>query len=83
MLEEKVIFEKLELDKNSIIFVQMANVILKDQVEITRTTHRMSFSPADDLSNAPAEVIRMAELFWTPELVRAYKDALNELPTAQ
>lgn len=82
MLEEKTLFDKIEMNQNGIIFVQLANVILKDGMEITRSTHRMSFSPIDDLSNAPEQVVKMAQLFWTPELIQAYKDALNELTPA-
>lgn len=82
MLEEKTILEQIEMNADGVIFAQLALVIVKDGEELVRKNHRVAFAPGDDLSASPAEVVKLAELFWTPEFIQAYKDKVN-LPIAQ
>jgi len=35
--------------------------------------HRGSYSPGDDLTNAPPQVAAMAQFVWTPEVLAAWQ----------
>ena len=56
---------KLEiLSSNFIIQCRRADIIEKDGVEIARGYYRTSYAPGDDVSDACAEVQKVAEALW-------------------
>jgi len=64
------------------ICVRTATVISRDNVEISRTFHRHTVSPADDWASESAEVQAMCNTFHTTEAIAAYNaaQAANALP---
>jgi hypothetical protein len=77
MLTEKKVLDKIEVVNGMFIQVREANIIEKDGVEIARTYHRWSFSPLDDLSEQPQEVIDIANVVWTDEVIAQYQAQLE------
>ena len=55
--------------------VRTATVISRDDVEISRTFHRHTVSPADDWSGESTEVQAMRNTFHTKEAIAAYNVA--------
>lgn len=78
MLNEKQIIDKVEVVNGMFIQVRQANIIEKDGVEIARTYHRWSFSPLDDVSEQPQEVIDIANVVFTDEVKLAYQEQLKQ-----
>lgn len=63
---------KIEVLHSGILQVRTDSVVLRDGVEITRTYHRSSHEPGDDVSGADQRVQDVAAAVWTPDVVDAY-----------
>jgi hypothetical protein len=59
--------------------MRMDTVIEEDGKEISRKYFRRAYTPDDDLESldAPEEVKKIAEVFWTEEHIQNYKDAMK------
>lgn len=57
--------------------VRIDTVVEEDGKELTRKYWRRAYTPDADLEkeNAPEDVKRIAELFWTAEHIQNYKNA--------
>ena len=85
-LSEAVLEDKIEaVDMGGgykVIQVRTATIISRDDVEISRSFHRHTVSPADDWSGESTEVQAMCNSFHTAEAIAAYNaaQAANALP---
>jgi len=77
-LTEKTIVDKIEILENNSIQVRTANIIEKDDVEITRTFHRYVVNPSNDISGEDAKVQAVANAIWTEEIISAYLESQNQ-----
>ena len=56
--------DQIEITENNDIQVRTATIILKDDVELTRTFHRHVLSQGDDITNEDSKVIAIANAIW-------------------
>lgn len=70
--------DQITVDGNAIVMVRETIVIEEDGVELSRTYHRSSFNPGDDVSSMPDNVQAICSAAWTPEVVAAYKAKFQE-----
>lgn len=77
-LEEKSVVDKIEVLLSGQIQVRTRNQVLRDGVEIAATYHRHVLSPGDDLTGQDPRVVAIAEATWTPEVIQAYQDSLQQ-----
>jgi urease accessory protein UreE len=56
--------DQIEVTENNDIQVRTATIILKDDVELTRTFHRHVLSQGDDITNEDSKVIAIANAIW-------------------
>lgn len=56
--------DQIEVTENNDIQVRTATIILKDDVELTRTFHRHVLSQGDDITNEDEKVIAIANAIW-------------------
>lgn len=68
--------DQIELIENNQIQVRTATIILKDDVELTRTFHRHVLSPGDSVINEDSKVQAIANAIWTEEVIAAYQTSL-------
>jgi hypothetical protein len=80
-LSEKTIIDKIEVLENNSIQVRTANIIEKDDVEISRTFHRHVVNPSYDISGEDAKVQAIASAIWTEEIIEAYLESQNQNQT--
>lgn len=78
MFEEIKTIDKIEIVENGIIQIRRADKVLKDGVEIAKTHHRWSLSPGQDVSDQEPRVQAVCEVIWTPEVIKAYQEILDE-----
>ncbi len=52
--------------------------IYEDGVQLSQTYHRSSLAPASDLTGVPENVVAIANVSWTPEVIKAFKDIQND-----
>lgn len=67
--------DQITVTENGIILYREATRIMEDDVEISKTYHRSSLPPGQDLSGVPANVVAICNVVWTPEVVSAYQAA--------
>jgi hypothetical protein len=56
--------DQIEITENNQIQVRTATIILKDDVELTRTFHRHVLSQGDNITNEDSKVIAIANAIW-------------------
>jgi hypothetical protein len=84
-LTKQNVIDQITIQENGIILYREATKIMEDGVELTKTYHRSSLTPGQDLTGQPANVVAIANTVWTPEVIAAYQAQLeaNRLPGAQ
>jgi hypothetical protein len=83
MIEKQTSVDQITITENGIILYREATRIIEDGKELTKTYHRSSLTPGQDLTNVPANVVAICETVWTEEVVAAYQaqmEANNPTP---
>ena len=73
MITKQTVIDQITVQENGIILYREATKIIEDGVEITKTYHRSSLTPGQDLTGQPDKVIAIAQAAWTPEVIAAYQ----------
>jgi len=74
--KEKVI-DQITVTENGIILYREATRIMEDGTELTKTYHRNSLTPAQDLTGVPEKVVAICNTAWTQDVIDAYKASLE------
>jgi hypothetical protein len=69
--------DQITVTENGIILYREATKIIEDGVELTKTYHRSSLTPGQDLTGQPAQVVAIANTVWTSEVISAYQAMLE------
>jgi len=65
--------DQITITENGIILYREATRIIEDGTELTKTYHRNSLTPAQDLTGIPANVVAHCNVAWTAEVIAAYQ----------
>jgi hypothetical protein len=72
-LASTTIIDKVEVLSDGILQVRQAEIITKDNVEISQAYTRWVLNPLDDVSTQDAKVQAIANAVWTDEVKTAYR----------
>ena len=72
-LTKQTIVDQITVTENGIILYREATKIIEDGVELTKTYHRSSLTPGQDLTGQPDKVIAIAQAAWTADVIAAYQ----------
>lgn len=72
-LSKEISVDQVTVDGKGIVFIRETTRILDAGVEISKSYHRTSFFPGQDITGQPANVVAIATAAWTPEVVAAYQ----------
>ncbi len=72
--KEKVI-DQITVTENGAVFYREATRIMEDGNELSKTFHRSSLQPGQDLTGIPANVAAICNVAWTAEVIAAYQAA--------
>ena len=77
-LEKTIKIDKIEIvgDYKSL-QVRTATIISEDGVELSRSFHREALNPDADVSGKDQQIIDLANLLWTQEIIDAYNANLT------
>lgn len=67
--------DQITVQENGIILYREATRIMEDGKELSKTYHRSSLVPAQDLTGVPANVVAICNTVWTAEVIAAYQAA--------
>lgn len=65
--------DQITVTENGTVLYREATRILENGNEISKTFHRASLVPAQDLTGVPANVVAIAQAAWTTQVVAAYQ----------
>ena len=68
--------DQITVCENGIVLYREATRIIEDGKELTKTYHRSSLTPAQDLTGVPANVVAICNAAWTAEVIAAYQAQL-------
>ena len=73
MLTKQVKIDQITVTENGIVLYREATIILEDGVELSKTYHRSSLTPGQDLAGVPENVVAICNAAWTPEVIATYQ----------
>ena len=80
-LTKNTIVDQITVIENGIVLFREATRIMEDEKELTKTYHRTSLTPAQDLTGVPANVVAICNTVWTAEVIAAYQAEQAERET--
>jgi hypothetical protein len=72
-ITKQVVIDQITITENGIILYREATRIIEDGKELTKTYHRSSLTPGQDLTGQPEKVVAICETVWTEEVIAAYQ----------
>jgi hypothetical protein len=74
-LTKTMSIDQITVTEDGTVLYREATRIMEDGIELTKTYHRVSLTPAQDLTGVPANVVAICNLTWTAEVIAAYQAA--------
>ena len=75
MITKETVVDQITVTENGIVLYREATRIIEDGKELTKTYHRTSLTPGQNLTDQPEKVIVICNTVWTPEVISAYQAA--------
>ena len=72
-LTKETVVDQITVTENGIVLYREATRIMEDGKELSKTYHRTSLTPGQDLAGQPANVVAICNVAWTPEVISAYQ----------
>ena len=69
--------DQITVVENGIVLYREATRIMEDGNELSKTYHRSSLTPGQDLTGIPTNVAAICNAAWTAEVVAAYQALLE------
>ena len=74
--------DQITVQENGTVLYREATSFMENGVAITKTFHRSSLTPGQDLTGVPANVVAHCNTAWTADVVAAYQAAQAERAAA-
>ena len=68
--------DQITVTEDGTVLYREATRIMEDGNELSKTYHRSSLTPAQDLTGVPEKVVAICNVAWTQEVIDAYKASL-------
>ena len=81
-ITKTTVVDQITVCENGTILYREATRIMEDGKELSKTYHRSSLTPGQDLTGVPANVVAHCNTAWTADVVAAYQAAQAERAAA-
>ena len=71
--------DQITVIENGVVLYREATRIMEDGNELSKTFHRNSLVPGQDLTGIPANVVAICNAAWTTEVIAAYQAQIAAL----
>jgi hypothetical protein len=75
MLTKEIKIDQITVTENGIVLYREATRIFENGVELSKSYHRSSLQPGEELDGVPKNVIAICNAAWTDEVIAAYQAA--------
>jgi DNA-binding transcriptional LysR family regulator len=72
-LSKSTVVDQITVTEYGVVLFREATRIFEDGVELSKTFHRSSLTPGQDLTGVPANVRAICNTAWTPEVIEAFQ----------
>lgn len=79
MITKETVVDQITVVENGTVLYREATRIMEDGKELTKTYHRSSLTPGQDLDGVPENVAAICNTVWTYAVVTAYREAQEAL----
>jgi len=76
-ITKEINVDQITVTENGIVLYREATRIMEDGDEISKTYHRTSLVPEQDLTGVPANVVAICNTAWTDEVKTAYRTMIE------
>ena len=66
--------DQITVTENGAVFYREATRIMEDGNELSKTYHRSSLTPGQDLTGVPVNVVAICNVAWTEAVIAAYQE---------
>ena len=77
-LTKTTVVDQITVTENGIVLYREATRIMEDGNEISKSYHRTSLTPGQDLTDQPAQVVAICNAAWTGDVITAYQAQVAE-----
>jgi hypothetical protein len=70
--------DQITVTENGTVLYRESTRIMEDGKELSKTYHRSSLTPAQELTGVSANVVAICNVAWTAEVIAAYQAAQAE-----
>jgi len=81
-ITKTIAVDQITVIENGIVMYREATRIMEDGNELSKTYHRSSLTPGQDLTGIPANVVAHCNVAWTEAVIAAYQVAQAESVSA-
>jgi hypothetical protein len=74
-LTKQTSVDQITVTEDGTVFYREVTRVMEDGNELSKTYHRSTLLPAQDLTGVPANVVAICNTAWTAEVVAAYQAA--------
>jgi|9_EtaG_2_1085328.scaffolds.fasta_scaffold44901_2 hypothetical protein len=79
-LKKLIKIDKIEIVGDyKILQIREATVISENDIELSKSFHRYTLSPDQDVSNQPDDIQGIADVVWTDDIKKNYSDYINSV----
>lgn len=72
-IDKKVFVDQITVTENGIVLYREVTSFIENDVELSRTYHRISLAPGQNIEGHPKNVVDICNTAWTPEVITAYQ----------
>lgn len=72
--------DQITITENGTVLYREATRIMEDDNEISKTYHRSSLTPGQELTDVPENVVAICNVAWTEAVIAAYREQLTSTP---
>ena len=72
--------DQITVTENGIVLYREATRIMEDGNELSKTYHRSSLTPGQDLTGVPDSVVAICNTAWTEAVIAAYQTQMEARP---
>ena len=76
-LTKNTSIDQITISEDGSVFYREATRIMEDGKELSKTYHRTSLTPGQDLTGVPDNVVAICKVAWTAEVIAAYQAQLE------
>jgi hypothetical protein len=78
-ITKQIDIDQITVNSEGSILYREVTRIIEDDVQLTQTYHRTSLFPGQDLTNQPPNVVAIANVVWTEEIIASFEAKQAEI----